>query len=109
MMFRASPRIKREISGSALAEVSVAMTANHSRTFTTAQGLANNDVRSITEDKTGNLWFGTDGGGVSRYDGKSFSTFTTAQGLANNSVRSITEDKTGNLWFGTYGGGGEPL
>ena len=58
---------------------------------------------SITEDKSGNLWFGTSGG-VSRYDGKSFTTFTTAQGLADNSVTSITEDKSGNLWFGTYGG-----
>ena len=58
----------------------------------------------MTEDKTGNLWFGTGGGGVSRYDGKSFTTFTTAQGLANNFVCSITEDKTGNLWFGTGGG-----
>ncbi|HWY11976.1 MAG TPA: two-component regulator propeller domain-containing protein, partial [Bacteroidia bacterium] len=54
---------------------------------------------------TGNLWFGTYGGGVSRYDGKFFTNFTTAQGLANNIVVSITEDKTGNLWFGTQGGG----
>ncbi|MBI4647722.1 MAG: PAS domain S-box protein [Bacteroidia bacterium] len=74
-------------------------------TFTTAQGLANNGVRSILEDKTGNLWFGTDGGGVSRYDGKSFTNFTTVHGLTNNYVRCITEDKIGNLWFGTNGGG----
>ena len=90
-------------------------------TFSTAQGLANNNVRSIAEDKTGNLWFGTYGGGVSRYDGncealtntnkkdkkevsKSFVTFSTAQGLSNNSVWSIAEDKTGNLWFGTSEG-----
>jgi serine phosphatase RsbU (regulator of sigma subunit)/streptogramin lyase len=45
------------------------------------------------------------GGGVSKYDGKSFTTFTTAQGLANNIVLSIAEDKNGNLWFGTQGGG----
>ncbi len=38
--------------------------------FTTAQGLANNSVRCINEDKNGNLWFGTQGGGVSRYDYK---------------------------------------
>ena len=31
-------------------------------TFSTSQGLANNIVWSITEDKTGNLWFGTDDG-----------------------------------------------
>jgi serine phosphatase RsbU (regulator of sigma subunit)/streptogramin lyase len=61
-------------------------------------------VRSITEDKSGNLWFGTYGGGVSKYDGKSFETFSTSQGLANNFVLSITEDKSGNLWFGTEGG-----
>ncbi|MBV6483756.1 MAG: hypothetical protein KFKLKKLM_00210 [Flavobacteriales bacterium] len=73
-------------------------------TFTTAQGLANNGVRSITEDKSGNLWFGTNGGGVSKYNGHTFETFTTAQGLANNVVFSITEDKSGNLWFGTEAG-----
>lgn len=102
--------------------------------FTTAQGLPSNSVYSILEDKKGNLWFGTFGGGVCRYDGnrveaiergekvplnnqqdlkkgknglltKSFTCFTTAQGLANNSVLCILEDKTGILWFGTYGGG----
>jgi len=73
--------------------------------YTTSQGLANNTVWNIVEDKRGNLWFGTDGGGVSRYNGKSFTNFTTAQGLINNTVWNITEDKTGNLWFGTDGGG----
>ncbi|MBL4625919.1 MAG: SpoIIE family protein phosphatase, partial [Flavobacteriales bacterium] len=51
------------------------------------------------------LWFGTNGGGVSKYDGKSFINFTVKQGLANNFVLSIAEDKNGNLWFGTNGGG----
>jgi serine phosphatase RsbU (regulator of sigma subunit) len=59
---------------------------------------------SILEDKTGNLWFGTNGGGVCCYDGKSFTTFTEKEGLSNNIVWSILEDKTGNLWFGTNGG-----
>ena len=39
-----------------MAEASAAMTGKSFSTFTTAQGLANNNVRSITEDKTGNLW-----------------------------------------------------
>ena len=73
--------------------------------FTTDNGLALDAIGCSKIDKAGNLWFGTDGGGVSRYDGKSFTTFSTAQGLANNNVRSITEDKAGNLWFGTQGGG----
>ena len=73
--------------------------------YNTEQGMALNSIACGYRDKTGNLWFGTLGGGVSRYDGKSFTNFTIAQGLANNIVYSITEDKTGNLWFGTSGGG----
>jgi ligand-binding sensor domain-containing protein/serine phosphatase RsbU (regulator of sigma subunit) len=69
------------------------------------QGMASSYVFSILEDKNGNLWFGTYGGGVSRYDGESFTHFTEKEGLNNNPVRSILEDKNGNLWFGTYGGG----
>jgi ligand-binding sensor domain-containing protein/serine phosphatase RsbU (regulator of sigma subunit) len=73
--------------------------------FTEKEGLANNWVQSTLQDKSGNLWFGTNGGGVSRYDGKSFTSFTEKEGLANNSVNSILQDESGNLWFGTYDGG----
>ena len=74
-------------------------------TFTTDQGLALDVILCGYKDSKGNLWFGTDGGGLSRYDGKSFTNFTTAQGLAYNTVRSITQDSKGDLWFGTDGGG----
>ena len=68
------------------------------------RGLVNNSILCITEDNKGNLWFSSNGG-VSRYDGKSFTNYTTAQGLANDVVYWIAEDKTGNLWFATFGGG----
>jgi len=70
--------------------------------FTTREGLANNGVTCIYEDKAGIIWFGT-GGGVSRYDGKSFQNFTTKEGLSDNDLTTIMEDKTGKLWFGTRG------
>jgi len=70
--------------------------------FTTRDGLANNRVGNIYEDKSGNIWFAT-GGGASRYDGKSFRNFTTKDGLSNNNITTIIEDKTGKLWFGTRG------
>jgi ligand-binding sensor domain-containing protein/serine phosphatase RsbU (regulator of sigma subunit) len=69
------------------------------------QGMASSYVFSMLEDKSGNIWFGTRGGGVSRYDGESFTHFTTNEGLSHNKVSSILEDKSGNLWFGTLGGG----
>ncbi|MFN5208064.1 MAG: adenylate/guanylate cyclase domain-containing protein, partial [Bacteroidota bacterium] len=73
--------------------------------YTEKEGLSKNIVRSILEDKNGNLWFGTDGGGVSKYNGESFTHYTEKEGLSNNRVLSILEDKNGNLWFGTLGGG----
>jgi ligand-binding sensor domain-containing protein len=57
---------------------------------------------SIYEGKAGIIWFGT-GGGVSRYDGKSFRNFTTKDGLPDNGVNTIMEDKTGKLWIGSRG------
>lgn len=59
----------------------------------------------MLEDKSGNLWFGTNNGGVTKYDGKTFTHFTVKEGLSNNNVRSILEDASGHLWFGTGGGG----
>ena len=75
------------------------------QTYTTLNGLPVDVIAASCVDHFGNLWFGTNGGGVSRYDGKSFVNYTTTQGLSNNVVWSILEDKSGNLWFATYGGG----
>ena len=74
------------------------------KTFTTADGLRNNVVFSMLEDRSGNLWLGTSGGGVTRYDGFSWKTFTAANGLAGDTVICMLEDRTGNLWFGTSTG-----
>jgi len=60
--------------------------------------------KSALCDSDGNLWFGTSGGGVSKYDGKYFINYSIEHGLPNNNVLCITEDKKGNIWFGTYGG-----
>jgi len=73
--------------------------------FGKLQGLKNSNIYCLAKDKSGNLWLGTSGGGVSKYDGKSFTHFTEKEGLSNNHVWSILEDKSGNLWFGTFGGG----
>lgn len=62
-------------------------------------------VFAMHEDRTGAIWFGTDGEGAHRYDGASFTTFTTADGLAGNLVRAITGDRRGRIWIGTDGGG----
>jgi ligand-binding sensor domain-containing protein len=61
-------------------------------------------VRCGLQDRHGNIWFGTTGEGVYKYDGKLFTQFTTKNGLSSNHVWSILEDKSGNIWFGTNEG-----
>ncbi|MCE5248904.1 T9SS type A sorting domain-containing protein [bacterium] len=69
--------------------------------FTTADGLPANEVRAIAEDANGALWFGTDGGGVARYDGASWTVYGEKDGLVNNEARELAFDKDGVLWVGT--------
>ncbi len=62
---------------------------------------------SIIQDKAGNLWFGTDGAGVFKYDGRTFTRFTKKDGLCNNKVVCILEDRKGRLWFSSTWANGE--
>jgi ligand-binding sensor domain-containing protein len=72
--------------------------------FTKLQGLTHDYITCLLEDRLGNLWLGTEGGGVTKYDGKSFTHFTSEEGLYSI-LSSIMEDRNGNLWFGLSGGG----
>lgn len=83
--------------------------------FTTKDGLLNNEVCCIYEDKKGKIWFGVSGG-ASCYDGKSFQNYIIDGNTMNEDrtgktflnrppyeVTSIIEDHTGKLWFATRG------
>ena len=63
-----------------------------------------NNVGSGLLDKAGNLWFGTKGEGLYRYDGKMFTNYTEKDGLSSNFIWSMIEDNMGILWFGTADG-----
>ncbi len=64
-------------------------------------------VRVIYEDKKGNLWIGTRGGGLSLLDRKTgtFQHFlhnkNNPQSISGNTVYSILQDSQGILWIGT--------
>lgn len=71
------------------------------------QGLSNNFVRCIYQDKKGFMWFGTYDG-LNRYDGYEFkifrNNFRNDQSLINNWINTINEDNQENLWIGTRQG-----
>jgi ligand-binding sensor domain-containing protein/serine phosphatase RsbU (regulator of sigma subunit) len=69
------------------------------------QGMSSSYIKRVLVDKAGNIWFGTNGGGVSKYDGKTFLHFTEKNGLSSNKILTIFQDHKGNIWFGTEGGG----
>jgi len=71
--------------------------------YSVKNGLAQSNVYSIIQDRSGYLWMGT-ASGVSKFDGAKFINITTENGLAENGVRAIYEDSVGNLWFGHTGG-----
>lgn len=58
----------------------------------------------IYQDKNNHYWFGSDGQGVYRYDGKIILHFSTVDGLLNNNIRGIQEDKSGNVFITTLDG-----
>lgn len=66
----------------------------------------NNGLRSMLEDKKGNFWIGTEGGGLLLYNRqkKTFKRYTEADGLPGNSVLNLLEDEKGRLWMSTYNG-----
>ena len=61
-------------------------------------------IRRIFEDKNGNMWFGTNGDGVIRFDGDTLQYYSIGEGLGGSAIRGILEDRSGNIWFGTDGG-----
>ncbi len=72
---------------------------------TNTPALKSNKVDALVEDRSGNLWIGTIGGGLTCLSKGKFTTFTTKQGLSSDSVLSLLEDAAGDLWVGTEGSG----
>ncbi len=72
--------------------------------------LSNNFIRAIIETRNGDVWIGTQGGGLCLYNrGKNrFTSFRydpkNNSGISNDFVTSLLEDSNGNIWVGTEKG-----
>jgi signal transduction histidine kinase/ligand-binding sensor domain-containing protein/DNA-binding response OmpR family regulator len=68
----------------------------------------NGFIRDIEEDRHGNMWIATHGGGVAVLEplsGKFKIYCSWNSELPNDKVQSLMEDSRGNIWAGTFGGG----
>lgn len=65
-------------------------------------------IRDMAEDRNGNMWIATHGGGIAVLNPVSnkFTIYTTTNSrLPNDKVQTLLEDNKGNMWAGTFGGG----
>lgn len=58
-------------------------------------------IRQMLQDKQGNLWFGTFGRGLARYDGKKTYYFSEKDGIGSIVVRDIKQDSKDAIWIAT--------
>lgn len=75
--------------------------------FDIEDGLSQNTVLSIIQDRKGDMWFATNDG-LTRYDGYDFTVFRHSardtSSIADNNVRLLFIDSSDRLWVGTaYG------
>ena len=57
------------------------------------------------EDREGNLWVGTETGGLHILRDQRFRTMGAREGLSSDATTTVVEDGAGTLWVGTSGGG----
>ena len=73
--------------------------------FTRANGLSDDVVLSLCEDREGGLWIGTYQGGLDYFDGAQLRSFSERDGLAGKYLTTIVQTRDGALWIGSNGGG----
>lgn len=68
------------------------------------EGLSSNRFNTLLEDGDGDLWAGTEDGGLARYRDGRFTTYTTADGLPNNRILGLLNNAGPGLLVLTQGG-----
>ncbi len=73
------------------------------RTYSSENGLENQNATVMLQDREGFLWVGTEGG-LYRYDGQHFTFMVDTNGASLGEPRSLHQDSQGILWVGTLEG-----
>ena len=81
---------------------------SHFKKLTTENGLSQNNISKLLQDKDNFIWIGTDNG-LNKYDGYEFVVYKSnakdSTSLSNNQISGLGMDSNGAIWIGTDGGG----
>ncbi len=72
--------------------------------YLTDKGPANNYVYAMVRDHLGNIWIGTDEGGLNKFTAHTVKTYKKADGLADDWIPAVIEDRAHDIWVGTFAG-----
>lgn len=74
------------------------------QTYEEANGLLQENIRTLLVDARGRLWIGTKVG-VNLLEGGRLRALTVHQGMPNDNVWCLLQDNEGSIWIGTDGAG----
>ncbi|KFN42926.1 ligand-binding sensor domain-containing diguanylate cyclase [Arenimonas oryziterrae] len=74
------------------------------QTYTTANGLSQNEVMAAIEDRAGRLWVATESAGLNRISNGQVRVFSKRDGLPEGVIYAVVEDGNGAIWVGTREG-----
>ena len=73
--------------------------------FTNISSIGSNYIYDIFKDSKNNIWFATDGKGITVLQNGKFTNYNETSGLKDEVIYSVTEDIKGNIWFSTHSAG----
>ena len=77
---------------------------NQFHQYSERDGLSDNQVSKVMEDKEGSIWIATTRGGLNKLSDGKFVMLTTMQGLIHDKVNAVFQEENNTLWIGTDGG-----
>lgn len=84
---------------------------NHKNEPGRANSISSNQIRTLFEDRGGDIWIGNYPAGINYFDRSNTAITSYARDISNpnslshSAILAVREDVTGNLWLGTDGGG----
>ncbi|NYF88991.1 two-component regulator propeller domain-containing protein [Tunturiibacter empetritectus] len=84
-----------------LTRLRVAKGGFETKTYTHADGLLQDSVYAVHQNRDGSVWAGTLSGGVSELRDGKFTSYTTANGMPSNTVTAMAEGADGSMWVAT--------